>query len=551
MLKLLPLIILMSLLTSCDSFVQTNDKRLKTNGQSQRTADNNRRSYFTLSQHLSNSVTQQLHGQQPITILYDNDVHCAVDGYAKLVALRDIISDTAGFVTTVSCGDFASGGVIAAASDGTLVIDIMNKVDYDVVALGNHELDYGMKQLFAFSESLNAEVVCANLKNIQTDKFPFPAYHIISYGDVDVAFLGFTTPSSGTVMSLSDEDGNPLYSFMREDFYSNAQSFIDEARDNGAEYVVALTHLGDSETIGDMPNSTALIANTTGLDAVVDGHDHHVIEERWLKNKDDEAVLLTSSGYAFENVGMLTINPDGSLSSRLVNIKSDSTLVDVATQHFVDSIKMGVEQSGRKVVGFLDRDLDVCDESGKRLVRKQQTELGAFCADAFRVFTGADVAIVNGGGIRAGLKRGEVTINDILSVMPFGNLTCTATMTGQQLLDAMEFSVSALPYESGAFLQVSGMCYDVDASMPTPVVLDENHLFSYVGEGRRRISNLKIMNTMSGEYETVDLEKTYTITSFDYLLTEMGSSGILRYAQKNDKYWGTDLEVMKSYLKEL
>ncbi len=528
MLKLLPLIILMSLLTSCDSFVQTNDKRLK-----------------------SNVKSSMANSQKPIAIIYDNDVHCAVDGYAKLVALRDIISDTAGFVTTVSCGDFASGGVIASVSDGELIIDIMNKVGYDVVALGNHELDYGMKQLFAFSESLNAEVVCANLKNVQTDEYPFPAYHIISYGDIDVAFLGFTTPSSGTVMSLSDGEGNPLYSFMQEDFYSNAQSFIDEARDNGAEYVVALTHLGDSETIGDMPNSTALIANTTGLDAVIDGHDHHVIEERWLKNKDNEAVLLTSSGFAFENVGLLTINPDVGLSSRLVNIKSDSTLVDAATQHFVDSIKMGVEQSGCKVVGFLDKDLDVCDESGKRLVRKQQTELGAFCADAFRLFTGADVALINGGGIRAGLKRGEVTINDILAVMPFGNLACTATMTGQQLLDAMEFSVSMLPYESGAFLQVSGMSYEVDASVPTPVALDKENLFSHVGDGKRRISDLKIMNSKAGEYESVELEKTYTIASFDYLITEMGCSGILRYAQKNDKYWGTDLEVMKSYLKEL
>ena len=157
----------MSLLTSCDSFVQTNDKRLKANVQ---------------------SLT--VNSQQPIVILYDNDVHCAVDGYAKLVALRDIVSDTTDFLTTVSCGDFASGGVIASVSDGELVIDIMNKVGYDVLTLGNHELDYGMNQLFAFSESLSAEVVCANLKNVQTDEFPFPAYHIISYGDIDVAFLG-------------------------------------------------------------------------------------------------------------------------------------------------------------------------------------------------------------------------------------------------------------------------------------------------------------------------------------------------------------------------
>lgn len=530
MLKLLPLIILMSLLTSCDSFERTKDK---TNAQSS----------------TANSQKLTSNSQQPIVILYDNDVHCAVDGYSKLVALRDIISDTAGFVTTASCGDFASGGVIASVSDGELIIDIMNKVGYDVVAPGNHELDYGMKQLFAFSESLNAEVVCANLKNVQTDEFPFPAYHLISYGDIDVAFLGFTTPSSGTVMSLSDEDGNPLYSFIREDFYSNAQSFIDEARDNGAEYVVALTHLGDSETIGDMPNSTSLIANTTGLDAVIDGHDHHIIEERWLKNKDNEAVLLTSSGYAFENVGLLTINPDGGLASRLVNIKSDSTLVDVATQHFVDSIKMGVEQSGCKVVGFLDRDLDICDESGKRLVRKQQTEIGAFCADAFREFTGADVALINGGGIRAGIKRGEVTLNDLLAVMPFGNMVCTATMTGQQLLDAMEFSVALLPDESGAFLQVSGMRYDVDVSIPTPAALDDHHLCSHVKDQTRRISNLQILNPATGVYDDIKLEKTYTVASIDYLLTEMGSFGILRHAKYDGRYWGTDLEVLADFFK--
>ena len=128
----------MSLFTSCDSHVKTNDKRLKSNAQS------------------STAKSQQLtaKSQQPIVILYDNDVHCAVDGYAKLVVLRDIISDTTDFVTTVSCGDFASGGVMASVSDGELIIDIMNKVDYDVVAPGNHELDYGMNQLFAFSESL-------------------------------------------------------------------------------------------------------------------------------------------------------------------------------------------------------------------------------------------------------------------------------------------------------------------------------------------------------------------------------------------------------------
>lgn len=522
----------MSLLSSCESFERTKDKRLKANVQSS----------------TANSQSSTSNIQHPIVILYDNDVHCAVDGYSKLVALRDVMSDSTDFVTTVSCGDFASGGVIAAVTEGMSVIDIMNKVGYDVVTLGNHELDYGMEQLFALANALDAKVLCANLKNVQTNEYPFSAYHIVNYGDIDVAYLGFTTTTSGTVMTLSDENANPLYSFMREEFYDNAQKFIDEARDNGAEYVVALSHLGDMDKLVAGPNSVNLIAKTTGLDAVIDGHDHHVIEERWVNDKDGNPVLLTSSGYLFKNIGVLRINPDGSLSSRLINIESDTSFVDDETQRFVDSLKMNVHASGQKVVGYLDKDLDIYDINGKRMIRSQQTEIGRFCADAFREFTRADVALLNGGGIRASLKRGEVTINDILAVLPFGNLACTATMTGQQLLDVMEFSVSALPYESGSFLQVSGMCYEVDASVPTPVVIDENHLFSYVGVGKRRISNLKILNPDTGKYDPVDLEKTYTIASFDYLISDWGCSGILRYAQKNDKYMTKDFEVLVSYL---
>ena len=116
---------------------------------------------------------------------------------------------------------------------GKFWVRLMNYVGYDVVALGNHELDYGMQQMFALTEALEAPVLCANLKNLQTNAHPYPAYHIIRYGDVDVAYLGLTTTTSGTVASLSDEQGHPLYSFMRETFYENAQHFINEARKEG------------------------------------------------------------------------------------------------------------------------------------------------------------------------------------------------------------------------------------------------------------------------------------------------------------------------------
>lgn len=484
-----------------------------------------------------------------IVILYDNDVHCAVDGYAKLVAQRDLILSKNKYVTTVSCGDFVSGGVVGATSEGELIVDIMNEVGYDVVAIGNHELDFGMEQMFNLTERLSSDVVCANLKNIQTNEYVYPAYKMINYGDIDVAFIGFTTTTSGTVVSLADENGNPLYSFMRDEFYQNAQDVIDEVRAEGAEYVIALTHLGDTEKVGGHPSSVNLITNTNGIDAVIDGHDHHIIDQRFVMNKDGKNVLLTSSGTAFQYVGKLTINTDGSLSSSVIDINTATSPVDNEVQQFVDAVKEEVEVSGQKVIGRSEVYLTMYDEEGYNAVRYTETNIGNFCADAFRVFTNADIAMINGGGIRADINIGDITFNDILAVMPFGNMTYTATMTGQQLMDALEFSVSSLPELFGGFLQVSGMKFDVNPNIPSPVVMDfENDLFSHVGDGERRVSNLQILDTESDTYQDVDLNHTYTIASFDYLILEFGNSGILRYADPIDTYFGTDLETLIFYI---
>lgn len=509
--------------------------------------------FFTLFSCNNNEpVGNELFPDSQIVIVYDNDVHCAVDGYAKLVAIRDQQKQNTNYVTTVSCGDFISGGLVGAASQGESIIDIMNEVDYDVVTLGNHELDFGMTHMFALTDALEAEVVCSNLKNCQTDEYPYPAYKMIRYGDIDIAFMGFTTTTSGTAVTLSDENGNPLYTFMRDEFYQNAQYFIDEARAKGAEYVIALAHLGDFGYVQGHPSSVQLIENTKGLDAVIDGHEHHVIEERFVLNKDSEPVLLTSSGKQFNYVGMLSINTDGTLNSTLVNITSATTPVDAATQQFVDDIKEEIEIIGNRIVGHSDVDLTIYDENGNRIVRLSETNIGNFCADAFRSLASSDVALMNGGGIRTDINNGDVSFNDILSVMPFGNNIYRATITGQHLMDALEFAVSVLPNESGSFMQVSGLKFDVDVSIPTPVVYDvENDLYSYVGNGERRVSDLRILDAETGEYLPIDLNRTYSIASIDYLVTELGGSGILRYAEPEDVYLSTDIEAIIHYIDEL
>lgn len=492
---------------------------------------------------------QPIEPTEPIIILYENDVHCSVDGYSMLVSLRNERLSNSDYVSTVSCGDFASGGLIGAISKGEEIIEIMNYVGYDVVTLGNHELDYGVSQMFNLTEALDAPVVCANLMNVQTNTRPYPAYHIISYGDVDVAYIGFTTTTSGTVSSLSDDQGNLLYSFMRDNFYENAQHFIDEARRDGADYVIALAHLGDGAKTGGHPNSIELISNTTGLDAVIDGHDHHVIEEQFVNDKEGNRVLLTSSGTNFQNIGQLTINTDGSIHATLIDTTNGNVTPDSATQQFIEQLKEDVSGQGNFVIGYSEVDLMIYDQDGNRIVRTQETNIGDFCADALRAFTNADIAMVNGGGIRANLEQGEILFNDLYDVMPFGDMIATGTINAEQLLDVLEYSVSALPEEAGTFMQVSGLQFVVNPNIESPVVKDaETGLFSYVGDGERRISDVKILNKQSGEYENIDLSEVYTLATLDYLILEQGGSGILSCVTPDYTYYGSDIEILHHYL---
>lgn len=485
----------------------------------------------------------------PIIVLYENDVHCTLDGYSMLVSLRNECLSNTDYISTVSCGDFSSGGVVGTISKGEGIVEIMNHIGYDVVALGNHELDYGMEQMFKLTEVLDASVVCANLKNVQTGTYPYPAYHMVRYGEVDVAYVGFTTTTSGTVKSLSDEQGNVTYSFMREDFYQHAQHSINEARKNGADYVIALAHLGDSEKTGGHPNSIGLISNTIGLDAVIDGHDHHVIEERFVNNKEGKPVLLTSSGSNFQYIGQLTINTDGTIQSTLTDITSDEISADGNAQQFVNQLKEYISSQGNFAIGHSEIDLMIHDADGKRIVRNQETNLGDFCADALRIFTDADIALVNGGAIRTQISRGEILFNDLYNVMPFGDMIATGTLSGNQLLDVLEFSVSSLPAESGAFMQVSGLRFKVNSSIPTPVVKDsETSLFSHIDNGTRRVSNVEVLDKQSGAYKEVELSRQYTMATLDYLILEQGGSGIFNQVKPIDTYWGADIEILRHYL---
>lgn len=486
----------------------------------------------------------------PIVIIYENDVHCAVDGYAKLAGLRNNYKKTTHHVATVSCGDFVQGNIVGSVTRGEAIIDIMNLVGYDVVTTGNHEFDFGIEHLLTLTKSLHADVVNANFSDLRSNKLLLEPYTIKRFGNVDIAFIGLTTPatmSSVAYTTFTDESGNVIYSFGEDNFYQNAQRHIIEARAEGADYVVILSHLGDSGE-GGYPSSISLIQNTIGIDAVLDAHDHNVIPDTTILDGAGEGVLLSSTGTAFANVGVLTLSTEGKFSSQLV--KSEDCDTDERVQAYVEQIKEQTMAAGERIVGTSEATMRVRDESGTRITRTRETTIGNLCADAFRAVLGSDIAFVNGGAIRADIPEGDVTYNNLLSVFPYNNAVCTATMSGSQIMDALEVSARLLPKENGGFLQVSGLKFKIDTSVEPSVQMNENELFTHVGE-RRRVSDVQVLDKSTNKYLPIAPGRTYTIASSTFLIENYGDNGILRYATVKESNLGQDVDILAIYIEQI
>ena len=458
-----------------------------------------------------------------IVILYDNDVHCAVDGYAEMAALKAEKKALTPHVAVVSAGDYVQGGSLGAASKGSYITEIMNAVGYDYVTLGNHEFDYGIPRMLELMEALTATTLCCNLIDLNTDRRMFAPCAIRDFGGTKVAFVGAATPysfNSSTPAYFQNERGEYIYSLCADNYYDNFQNFVDDARSQGADYVIALTHLGDDVSY-DPINSQSLAANTRGIDVILDGHSHSTVPARMLKNKDGKEVLYTQTGSHFDNLGVLVISPDGRISNELI-ARNDYGKKDPATQAVIDRLKKEYAQLGARKIGHSEVLLPAKDENGDWLVRKYETSLGDLCADAFRITLGTDIAVLGGGSIRKDLPAGDIRFDDIFNVFPFNNTTCTAQLTGQQVLDMLEFGVAAYPTDFGGFPQVSGLTFEFDPDIESPVVYDINKAFVRIDAGPRRVFNVRVLDPETGCYEPIDPKREYSVGGTTYLLRDAG-----------------------------
>ena len=498
-----------------------------------------------------------------VSIVFTNDVHCAIDqqvdkdgnvtgiGYAGVAAYANAQKSLygAGNVTLVDAGDAIQGGPVGTLTKGAALVQIMNAVGYDYAIPGNHEFDYGMDQFNALVKQADAMYLSCNFTKLNADGSKasvFAPFAIETYKDADVAaddadgvlkvaYVGISTPETLTKSSpanFQDAAGNYIYGFCQDEtgeaLYAAVQSAVDEARAQGADYVVAVGHLGIEGTTSRW-TSEAVIKHTAGIDALIDGHSHEAYDKtvgsevaagaiQTLANSDGDKVVLVQTGTKLANVGNLVIDADEAdgqdVIAQLVPA-SECKDEDAAVKKVVDQVNGELADVLNKVVGKTDVALTIVDADGVRQVRHHETNMGDLVADAYRAAVGADIALANGGGVRASIAAGDITNNDLLSVQPYGNELCLIEATGQEILDALEMGASNAPEEFGGFLQVSGLSYKIDASIPSSVKTDENGNFVSV-DGERRVFDVKVGD------QAIDATKTYKVASHGYMLLEGG-----------------------------
>lgn len=491
--------------------------------------------------------------KEDIIILYENDVHCAIEGYSKLAAMKKELQETNAHVGVVSGGDYIQGSSLGVISQGEYIVNLMNYVGYDAVTLGNHEFDYRLTRLNELIDKMNTKPVCCNFQKIDEDESYFEPYSIVSYEDVDVAYIGITTPSTITSSSpgqFKDDSGEFIYTFNPSSLYDIVQESIDSAKKEGADYIIAISHIGydEKEMYENVEDVEDLIRNTDGLDVVLDAHSHSVIESEIITDKGGSDVLISSTGTKFENIGKLTIS-NGELKTELINT-ADYEATDAEIDAYIQQIETEYSLLGDRKVAFSEVDLITHDADGNRLVRNAETNLGDLCADAFRYITNADIGYVNGGGIRSDIQAGDITFNDLMNVFPFNNQIVLAEVNGQIIKDMLEMTVMNWPMEDGSFPHVSGLIFSVNTSIPSSVILNEQEEFSGVS-GEYRVYNIKILNSETGKYEPVNLEDTYILASQNYFLLEFGSGMTMFKDAKIIQNDGMlDLELLERYIVE-
>ena len=452
-------------------------------------------------------------------ILHSNDVHGAIGGYAYIAALAKEFEARGAEVILADAGDFSQGTTYVSTSKGAAAVFMMNEVGYDVVTLGNHEFDYGYSQLMLNLADAHFQTICSNVILDSTGQpILAPSSMFETAAGLKIAFVGAETPETATKVNPGLIKEIHFTAF--DELYTTIQGAVDEVREE-ADLVFGLFHLGvDAESAANGYRSLDTLAKVNGIDFVIDGHSHTVM------TAGENGEPIQSTGTAFAYIGVIVIDnetkkiEDNFLMPTSVGIYSMPK--DAEIKEAADGVIAVVDTLYGNVFAVTDVALNGDRAPGNRT---EETNLGDLITDAMVWIVAKEgsadqeephqiVGITNGGGIRASIPAGGITMNQVHTVLPFGNTVAVVYVTGAELLEALEASTYCTPEAVGGFPQTSGIDWTLDTTKPYDqgeiYVLDGKESSYYAPASIQRVT----ITAINGE--PFDPEAVYAVVTNNF-----------------------------------
>lgn len=481
-----------------------------------------------------------------LVILHTNDTHGYAltnpaepsVGYAQVKQYAEDAAALGANVLLLDAGDASQGKPIVNLSKGANAFTFMNAVGYNAMCPGNHEFDWGVDQMLQNAATAQFPILCANMLRTADKTLYFEPYKIFESGAYLVAVIGLDTPE--TLTKANPELMKNVTFLMNEELYACVQQYVDEVRAQGCDLVVVLGHLGvDDESTGN--RSLDVIANTIGIDLFIDGHSHVLLNEKVPQKHEDGAenvptTLLVSAGCYGHAVGEVVF--DGAKLSASLYAAQPTQVSAAYGDAEVSALVGATNDAIVKELSTAFATTEVLLDGNKAPgVRTQETNMGDFCTDAMlwqanEAYSQPVVAaFTNGGSIRASIQPGDVTMLDMKTVFPFGNTLQILTLKGSELLELLEASTFCTPDPIGGFLQVSGIVYKVDTSVPY-VNGDQYPNSTYYAPAKP--GSRVTIESVGGE--PFDAQRDYVVVTNNFTAAGGDQGYVLKYANQQTGY---------------
>ncbi len=396
-----------------------------------------------------------------ITILHTNDMHARAVasspemGFAKVKGIFNQYRSQNPDTLTLDAGDAVHGTPFATLVRGESIVKVMNEMGYDAMVPGNHEFNYGWNRLVELSQMLKFPMLSSNVKKSDGNDLLKP-YTIKEIDGVKIGIIGFSTPETAYKTSPKNVEGLTF-----ADPAVEAKKMVDELKDK-TDVIVAVGHLGEDKST--MDTSLKLVKEVPGIDVFIDGHSHTVLEHGLNA---DNNTLIASAGEYTKYVGVVDLWVDGGkVVKKEAKLVDEKAAADIKPDDKVASLVASIQKEQEPILKEKVGETPVKLEGSREKARTSETNLGDLLADAMRDVSKSDIAMTNGGGIRASIEAGTITKGDIVTVLPFGNQIVQLKVTGEDIVAALENGVSDYPESKGGFPQVSGVSFQIDKSKP-------------------------------------------------------------------------------------